>query len=299
MSMPTVTQVHPSHKSRSFLDLLDRPIAFHRIFVTLAGSFTAAGMLSQALYWTRIKLRDQPASDGWFYKTQAEWEEETGLTRSEQETARKHLRKTPFWGEARRGIPAKLYFRVDLDALERVLLQQPAPRPLRRHNPQQNHQNAEIPQTRMRTFDTLDRHDPTDQYAEIPQTITETTAETTTEISPEIDINVGNVGTDREKPTRRLRLSPRQEELVEVLEEQFEDTHSRGAFCRIVSDAGLGEEVAARLLRETLEQERHITGPLGAYFIAACQREAQRQGIALGFQAQASRGFTAVNPGQP
>ena len=106
----------------------------------------------------------------------------------------------------------------------------------------------------------------------------------------EREFNVGNVGTDRKKPKQRLRLSPRQEDLVEVLEEQFEDTHSRGAFCRIVSEAGLGEEIAARLLRETLEQERSITGPLGAYFIAACQREAQRQGIDLGFQGQAPRG---------
>jgi hypothetical protein len=115
-------------------------------------------------------------------------------------------------------------------------------------------------------------------------TITETTAETTIETSPEKELNVGNVGSDRETPKRRLRLSARQEELVEVLEEQFEDTHSRGAFCRIVSDAGLGEDVAVRLLRETLEQEHAITGPLGAYFIDACQREAQRQGIALGFK---------------
>jgi hypothetical protein len=181
MSTTTVAQVHPSHKSISLLDLLDRPIAFHRIFVTLTGSFTAAGMLPQALYWTRIKLRDQPASDGWFYKTQAEWEEETGLTRSEQETARKHLRKTPFWGEARRGIPAKLYFRVDLAELERVLLQQPVPPPLKRHNPQQNHQNAKIPQTRMQPSDSIDREDRTHQNVENPHTITETTAETPTE----------------------------------------------------------------------------------------------------------------------
>ena len=32
------------------LQLLDRPIAFHRCFVTLTGSVTAALMLSQALY---------------------------------------------------------------------------------------------------------------------------------------------------------------------------------------------------------------------------------------------------------
>jgi hypothetical protein len=55
------------------------------------------------------------------------------------------------------------------------------------------------------------------------------------------------------------------------------------AFCVIVSDRGLGEEVAYRLLRETLEQEHTIRGPLGAYFIDACRREAQRQGITLGF----------------
>ena len=107
------------------------------------------------------------------------------------------------------------------------------------------------------------------------------------------------MGSEHHKPTRRLRLTARQEELVEVLEEQFEDAHSRGAFCRIVSDAGLGDEIAARLLRETLERERRITGPLGAYFIAACQREAQRQGIALGFKGGASRGVWAMNPEQP
>jgi hypothetical protein len=47
----------------------------------------------------------------------------------------------------------------------------------------------------------------------------------------------------------------------------------------------LGEEVAYRLLRETLELEDagRIKTSLGATFIAACQREAQRQGIDLGF----------------
>jgi hypothetical protein len=106
------------------LDLLDRPIAFHRVFVELTGSVTAALMLSQALYWTRIKRRDDPGSGGWFYKTQAEWEEETGMGRSEQETARKRLRQTPFWQEQRRGIPAMLYFRIDLAELAEALLTQ-------------------------------------------------------------------------------------------------------------------------------------------------------------------------------
>jgi hypothetical protein len=75
---------------------------------------------------------------------------------------------------------------------------------------------------------------------------------------------------------------------VEELEHQFDDTHSRGAFCRIVSDHGLGEDVAYRLLRETLEKERDIKGPLGAYVIDACTREAQRQDIHLGFNEPAT-----------
>ena len=66
------------------LQLLDRPIAFHRCFVTLTGSVTAALMLSQALYWQR-RCKEP---EGWWYKTLEEWTEETGLNRRETEAAR-------------------------------------------------------------------------------------------------------------------------------------------------------------------------------------------------------------------
>jgi hypothetical protein len=105
------------------LDLLDRPIAFQRPFVDLTGSITAALMLSQALYWSR-RTKDP---SGWFYKSQAEWHEETGLTRREQELARKRLRQLPFWQEQLRGIPATLHFRLDAQALEDVLLERKEP----------------------------------------------------------------------------------------------------------------------------------------------------------------------------
>ena len=99
--------------------LLNRPIAFHRVFVTISGGVLAGLMLSQAYYWTP---RGE-SGDGWFYKTQAEWEEETGMSRWEQETARKKLREvvapdgTHVWREERRGVPAKLFYRVDIPAL--------------------------------------------------------------------------------------------------------------------------------------------------------------------------------------
>ena len=109
----------------SLLDLLDRPIAFHRIFVKLTGSVTAALMLSQAFYWS--KRTSNP--DGWFYKTQAEWEDETGMGRYEQEGARKVLRDLPFWEEKRAGVPAKLYFRINLSSLGDLLTDLVAEKP--------------------------------------------------------------------------------------------------------------------------------------------------------------------------
>lgn len=95
-------------------DVLDRPIAFHRCFVTITGSVTAAVMLSQAVYWS-TRTQDP---DGWFWKTQADWEEETGLTRREQETARKTLRNLGLIEENLAGVPATLHFKVNKVALK-------------------------------------------------------------------------------------------------------------------------------------------------------------------------------------
>lgn len=99
------------------LTLFDRPIAFQRCFVRLTHSVNAALMLSQAVYWS-IRTKNP---DGWFWKTQDEWEEETGLTRREQESARKQLRSIGFWDEELRGVPAKLYFHVDKETLQSSL----------------------------------------------------------------------------------------------------------------------------------------------------------------------------------
>jgi hypothetical protein len=102
--------------------LLDRPIAFHKSLIRPAGSVNAALMLSQALYWTKVAMK-QGREDGVFYKTQDDWEEETGLSRFEQESARKSLRGTDFWFEDRRGVPAQLFYRVNLEKLQSRLLE--------------------------------------------------------------------------------------------------------------------------------------------------------------------------------
>lgn len=93
--------------------LFDRPIAFHRVFVSLDIGITGALLLSQAIYWSRRCSDD----NGWFFKNAMEWEEETGMTRREQETARKRLKAAGFIQEELRGVPATLNFRVDFDAI--------------------------------------------------------------------------------------------------------------------------------------------------------------------------------------
>lgn len=98
--------------------LLDRPIAFHRCLAAISGSANAGLMLSQAIYWTP-RGREAP----WFYKTQAEWFEETYLTRWEQEQARKLLRKAGLVEEVLKGVPARIHYRVDFDELARRLVQ--------------------------------------------------------------------------------------------------------------------------------------------------------------------------------
>lgn len=99
-----------------FLQLVDRPIAFQRSFVRLGVGITGALLLSQIVYWQN-RMEGQ-----WFYKTQADLEEETGLTRYEQEGARKKLISCGVLEEAKRGIPAKLYFRVNQERLEELLV---------------------------------------------------------------------------------------------------------------------------------------------------------------------------------
>lgn len=93
------------------IQILDRPIAFHRCLVAVTDSVSAALMLSQAVYWSN-RTNDP---EGWFYKTAEEWEEETGLTRRAQEGARAKLRRTQFWEEKLRGVPATLFFRIDAE----------------------------------------------------------------------------------------------------------------------------------------------------------------------------------------
>ena len=93
-------------------EFFDLPIVFHRSFVSLGG-VTGALLLSQMCYWS--KRTQHPES--WFWKTQEQWEEETGLTRKEQETARKRLVSCGAISEKKEGIPCKIWFKVNYERI--------------------------------------------------------------------------------------------------------------------------------------------------------------------------------------
>lgn len=164
-------------------DLLERPVAYHRAFVSLGAGITGALMLSQAVYWSSRTNN----TDGWFYKSQAEWEDETGLTRYEQEGARKKLVKLGLIEERKQGVPCKLFFRICMDVISASLV-------------------AENQHPSMRKNHILECGKHACSDAENPQTITETTTEITSISSAE----------------QVAEISP-----VEQVEDIFADSHYR------------------------------------------------------------------------
>lgn len=92
-------------------ELLKRPIAYNPIIAKALDSAKLAILWSQLYYWSD-KTHDP---DGWIYKTQAELYNETGLSRKEQETARKIGREHGVLEEKLAGHPAKLYYRINME----------------------------------------------------------------------------------------------------------------------------------------------------------------------------------------
>lgn len=95
-------------------ELLSKPVAYHPVLARMTGNVAAAVMLSQGMYWQRIA---EDKGQEWFWVTADGWKEQCGLSRSMQETAREVLRRSGFWFEIKKGIPAQLFFRIDAAVL--------------------------------------------------------------------------------------------------------------------------------------------------------------------------------------
>lgn len=92
-------------------------IAFCPAFLAIKRDVKLALFLSQIWYWSS-RTKDK---DGWFYKTQEDWEKELGIKSREQKRIRECLTSLGVLEEKLRGLPRKLYFRLNKSTLYELL----------------------------------------------------------------------------------------------------------------------------------------------------------------------------------
>lgn len=92
---------------------IGRPVTYFPALCPMVGGVNACILLCHLLWWS-----DQGDDPEWIYKTQRDIEDETGLTRREQDTARAKLVDLGLVLVERRGVPPVLHYHVDIDALE-------------------------------------------------------------------------------------------------------------------------------------------------------------------------------------
>jgi len=155
-----------------------RVVAYQPCFARVFGGAACGLLLSQLWFWTGTPcVRER--SGGWFWKSQREITDETGLSRAETETARRRLCAAGVLEEERRGLPATMHFRLDMNVVVRAVW---------RHLQAQDAANkcAETARTALRGTRTLVRGNVSSKFAGIAQTTSEKTSETDSEKTQEI-----------------------------------------------------------------------------------------------------------------
>lgn len=103
-------------KPSEMLKNTGRVIAYRPNLARLFGGVIAEVFFEQIFYW-----QDKTDSSLGVYKTQEELEVETGLSRKEQETARKLLREKGVLIETYKRLEHRLYYKIDCDKLDELL----------------------------------------------------------------------------------------------------------------------------------------------------------------------------------
>ncbi|MBD2770671.1 hypothetical protein [Iningainema tapete] len=205
--------------------LLQSPIAYHRIFAEIGGGATAGLFLSQAFYWSQ-RTSDP---DGWFYKSTAEWEAETALTRYEQETVRKRLIKSGLIEEKKLGMPCTLHFRINREELIAAIVQKA--QPTLEAETTQNQQFGENHQTSSGKTTKLVRGKPPNLFGENHQTGESqnpfSASDSSAKNSPEITTEITTENTHTSAPNAPL---PSQEESVCVENEENKEVVEESSF---------------------------------------------------------------------
>ena len=108
-------RLNKSH-NRLFIEILsERPIAFLPLLAKVAGSASSGLFMSQLLYWWGKGIKE-----GEIYKTIDEMEEETYLSRSEQDVAIRKWKELGVLEVRKAGIPPKRHFRINTEYLLQI-----------------------------------------------------------------------------------------------------------------------------------------------------------------------------------
>jgi len=94
-------------------------VAYYRSLAGISGGVHAGLMLSRSLSLTRIRTRRD--LDAWVCNSAQWWSEDIGLTRREQETARRDLAHAGVWEERLCGMPPSRMARIRLDRVLALL----------------------------------------------------------------------------------------------------------------------------------------------------------------------------------
>lgn len=95
----------------------ERIIAFRPEMAKVAGDIVTGLWLSQALFW-QARTTDE---EGWWSRTQADFEAETMISTKQHARCRKALKSLGVLEEKREGLPARLSYRLDLEVLDALL----------------------------------------------------------------------------------------------------------------------------------------------------------------------------------
>jgi len=99
----------------TIMEFFKRPIAYQPLLGKAFESVNLGILWSQLYYWT------DKTKDGWIYKTHKDIYKETGLSRREQDTARKIGRKLGVLEEKLAGCPATLNFKVNIEQAIKII----------------------------------------------------------------------------------------------------------------------------------------------------------------------------------
>ncbi|TAG77664.1 MAG: hypothetical protein EAZ24_07415, partial [Burkholderiales bacterium] len=95
----------------------ERYVLYYPKLANQLGDAKSALFVARVLTWTRITQQRSPSLDGWVWPSAERLAADTGLSPWEQRTARKRLATEGILEEKKAGMPARIHFRLDLNAL--------------------------------------------------------------------------------------------------------------------------------------------------------------------------------------